>query len=84
MDPAAPIPQTSDQRKDQKIAALERQIAELRAGGRPAVGNGAPTVDPTKVPEGAEYIDRTNRRKYYVVGDGTTTASHVWRYATLT
>lgn len=84
MDPAAPSPLTDDVRINRKLAELDRRITELLTGGRPPIGNGPPTADPTKLTEGTEYIDRTNRRKYYVIGDGVSAATNVWRYGALT
>lgn len=84
IDPAAPAPSTPDAHVYSKLATLERRISDLLTSGRPAVGNTAPDADPTKLPEGAEYIDRVARRKYYVIGDGVSPATHVWRYVALT
>lgn len=76
--PDAPLPTTNDARVAQDIADLRRELAALRAGGTPAkVGDGPPTVDPTTLAEGAEYLDRVNRRVYYVLAG-------IWRYAALT
>lgn len=84
MDPAAPSPLTDDGRRDRKLAELDRRITEQFTGGRPPIGNTAPSADPTKLPEGAEYIDRVARLKYYVIGDGVSPATNVWRYVALT
>lgn len=63
-------------RLEQTVAELRRQIEALR--NVPAqVGSGAPTTDPATLREGAEYIDRTSLRKYWVVNGA-------WRYVTLT
>lgn len=84
LDPAAPSPQTAEQRNAQTRAAHERRLGELERSGLIPVGSGPPTADATKLPEGAQYLDRTNRRKYYVLGDGANPANNVWRYVALT
>lgn len=84
IDPAAPSPQNDQERSAQARAAHERRIGALERAGLVPVGTGAPTADPTKLPEGAQYLDRQNRRKYYVLGDGINPANNVWRYVALT
>lgn len=84
LDPAAPSPQTDQQRLNQRLAQQDRRAGQLERNARIPVGNGPPSADPTKLPESAEYIDRLNRRKYYVIGDGASAATHVWRYVALT
>lgn len=58
---------------ERRVASLERALLVLG----PAIGNGAPTTDPTTLRETTPYIDRTNRRLYYVVAGA-------WRWVALT
>lgn len=81
IDPDAPLPLGPDAYTaslSQAVADLQRELRNLRAGGvAVAVGDGAPTADPTTLREGTAYLDRVNRRRYYTLGG-------VWRYVALT
>lgn len=82
LDPAQPIATTPEARTAERLASLERELAELRRGGVPTtVGDGPPASDPNTLREATRYIDRTNRRLYYVVGVAPASA---WRYTGLT
>jgi hypothetical protein len=82
LDPAQPLPATPEARTGERLAALERELAELRRGNAAiAVGDGPPGSDPNALREGTRYIDRTNRRLYLVVGVAPASA---WRYTALT
>lgn len=84
LDPAAPAPANLDQRVQRRLAEHDRRLGKQERGDLVPVGNGVPTADPTKLPEGTHYLDRTNRRDYYVLGDGANPATNVWRYVALT
>lgn len=82
LDPTQPLPLTPEARIQDRLAALERGLDELRRGNAAViVGDGPPTADPNTLREGTPYIDRVNRREYYVVGIAPASA---WRYAALT
>lgn len=65
---------TGDAALSDRIAALERRVAEM--GKRPpvAVGSGAPTSD---LPDGWLYLNRSNGRFYARSGGA-------WKYVVLT
>lgn len=82
LDPNQPLATTPEARVAERLAALERELAEVRRGGVPTtVGDGPPSSDPNTLREATRYIDRTNRRLYYVVGIAP---ASVWRYTALT
>lgn len=82
LNPAQPLAMTPEARVADRLAALERELAEVRRAGAPvSVGDGAPGSDPNTLREGTRYIDRTNRRLYFVVGVAPASA---WRYTALT
>lgn len=76
-DPAQGFPRTPDQRTADRLAAIERELGELRRAAVVQVGAGAPSVPAANLRNGTPYIDQTANRLYYVVNGA-------WRYVALT
>lgn len=84
LDPAIVLTDENEKRVNQ-VTDLERRLRNVERGqATQQGGDGPPTTDPTTLREFTRYVDRTNRRDYVVVGDGTSPTTHVWRYAALT
>lgn len=78
------FPTRTVQQAASAIADLAKRVAALEKAPTVQVGSGAPTVAATSLRQGTPYIDRTNLRLYYVVGNATDNSANVWRYTALT
>lgn len=87
-DPELGFPLTPAGAQASTASELDKRVRRLEnAAERIQVMSGAPSApaqDPTGLREGTPVIDRTNRRLYFVVGDGVDPANNVWRYVALT
>jgi hypothetical protein len=78
LDPAL-FATTPDGRKREKVEDVDRRVSNLETSPTVRVGSGAPSTAATSLRAGTPYIDYTNSRLYFVVGDPANPAGNTWK-----